>query len=97
MGYPETDEARRALVDHLLRQAHEQSINSAERSPFWREGPWRCEFYKSPGTERLKLFSGDRCVHEEIVQDTAGATLRAQELRRAVIQGAVGGIDALRK
>ena len=87
MGYPSTDQSRKELVDVLLRRAHEQSSNGAERQPFWREGSWRCEFYKSAGTDRLKLFSGARCVHEEIVKDAAGATERAQELRRAVRQG----------
>jgi hypothetical protein len=92
MGNPDPDEGRRALIDRLLRLAHEQSSRSAERSPFWREGAWRCEFYKSSG--RLKLFSGDRCVHEEIVQGTARATVRAQELRRAVMEGSISALDA---
>jgi hypothetical protein len=87
MGYPDDGEDRKTLVERLLRQVHEQSINSAERSPFWREGSWRCEFYRSPETGRLKVFSGDRCVHEESVQGQAVADARAQELRRAVIQG----------
>jgi len=87
MGYPDQEEDRKTLVDRLLRQAHEQSMNSAERSPFWREGPWRCEFYRNAETGRLKVFSGDRCVHEEPVQGQAVADARAQELRRAIIQG----------
>jgi hypothetical protein len=32
------------------------------------------------------VFSGDRCVHEELVQGKAGADVRAQELRRVVIR-----------
>jgi hypothetical protein len=91
MGHSETDESRKALIDGLLRQAHQQSLTSAERSPFWREGQWRCEFYRSPDTDRLKLFSGDRCVHEEMVQGAASADIRAQELRRAITQGGGGG------
>ena len=90
MGHPDTDESRKALIDLLLRQAHEQSLTSAERSPFWREGQWRCEFYRSQDTDRLKLFSGDRCVLEEPVQGPASADARAQELRRAITTG--GGV-----
>jgi hypothetical protein len=71
-------------VEGLLRLAHEQSLHGAERSPFWREGPWRCEFHHRPGDDRLKLFSGASCVHEERVQDRARADARAQELRREV-------------
>jgi hypothetical protein len=85
MGHnPEDD--RTALVERLLQKAHEQSVTSPERSPFWREGTWRCEFHRRPGTDRLKVFSGDRCVHEELVQGKAGADVRAQELRRVVIR-----------
>jgi hypothetical protein len=84
MAYPDSDEERRTLVDGLMRQAHEQSRHSAERSPFWREGTWRCEFHRQAGDARLKLFSGARCVHEEPVQDRARADVRAQELRTAV-------------
>jgi hypothetical protein len=79
----EPEERRRALEDRLLRQAHERGSTEAERSPFWREGRYRCEFHKRPGDERLKVFSGERCVHEEAVQGS-GADRRAQELRRAV-------------
>ena len=78
------DDERRTVVDGLLRLAHEQSQKSAERSPFWREGAWRCEFHRRPGDERLKLFSGPSCVHEEPVPDSARADARAQELRREV-------------
>jgi hypothetical protein len=81
-----SDEERRALVDTLLRLAHEQSSASAERSPFWREGPWRCEFHRQPGDQRLKIFKGDSCVHEETVHDKAAAAARAEELRCAVTQ-----------
>jgi hypothetical protein len=87
MGYPKSDEDRKVLVDRLLWQAHEQSLRGAERSPFWREGPWRCEFHRSAEAERLKLFSGDRCVYEEPVQGVAGAAVRSRELRRAVVHG----------
>jgi hypothetical protein len=92
MGNSDSDESRRALIDALLRRAHEQSQASAERSPFWREGQWRCEYYRTPGPDRLKLFSGDRCVLEEPVQGSASADQRAQELRRAVKQGGVAGV-----
>lgn len=86
MGNRSADEDRKALVEGLLWKAHEQSVTSPERSPFWREGPWRCEFHRSPGRDRLKVFSGDRCVHEELVQGKAGADVRAQELRRVVVR-----------
>jgi hypothetical protein len=94
MAYPNSDNERRTLVEGLLRQAHEQSRNSAERSPFWREGPWRCEFHRRPGDERLKLFSGASCVHEEPVQDPARADARAQELRREVRERQLGRNNA---
>jgi hypothetical protein len=89
MGISDPDEDRRALIEALLRRAHEQSRASAERSPFWREGQWRCEYYRTPGPDRLKLFSGERCVLEEPVQGGASADRRAQELRRAVKRGGV--------
>lgn len=85
------DEERKALVERLLWKAHEQSLTSPERSPFWRDGPWRCEFHRSPGKDRLKVFSGDRCVHEELVQGKAGADVRARELRRVVARRSAGG------
>src|SRR5687767_2865737 len=97
MGYPDSGEDGKTLVERLLRQLHEQSINCAERSPFWREGSWRCEYYRSPETGRLKVFSGDQCVHEEPVQGQAGAAIRAQELRRAVTQGGAGSGQPLLK
>jgi hypothetical protein len=95
MGDPKSDEDRKALVDRLLSQAHEQSVRGAERSPFWREGPWRCEFHRNSQTERLKLFSGERCVYEEPVQGVAGASVRSKELRRAVVQGDRAAIQGL--
>lgn len=80
------DRAREAMEDNLLRKIHQESQNAPERSPFWREGHWRCEFYAQDGDPRLKVFSGSRCVHEEPVQGRAGADVRSQELRRAVLQ-----------
>jgi hypothetical protein len=88
MGDPTSDEERKALVDRLMQKAYEQHRQSPERSPFWREGPFRCEFYTQPA-ERLKLFSGDRCVYEEAVQGTAGANRRSEELHRDVARGQV--------
>lgn len=73
------------MEDNLLRKIHQESRNSPERSPFWREGQWRCEFYARDGDARLKVFSGERCVHEEPVQGRARADARAQELRREVL------------
>ncbi len=93
MGTPESDQERRTLIDRLLRQAHEQSRRSAERSPFWREEEWRCEFHRQPGDERLKVFSGEQCVHEERVQDKTIADTRSQELRRVVLQSRRAGYD----
>ena len=81
---------REPSVDTLLRKIHQESRNSPERSPFWREGRWRCEFYAADGDARLKVFSGDRCVHEEPVQGRAGADTRAQELRQAVLEAPPG-------
>ncbi|MGH9370968.1 MAG: hypothetical protein ACRD15_05500 [Vicinamibacterales bacterium] len=91
MGESQSDQQRKTLIDRLLRQAHEHGSTSAERSPFWREGEWRCEFHKGPGDERLKVFSGERCVHEESVQGTEVAAKRSQELRRVVIQSQRAG------
>ncbi|MGH9309978.1 MAG: hypothetical protein ACRD1U_11430 [Vicinamibacterales bacterium] len=91
MGESHSEMDRKALIDRLLRQAHEQSRKSAERSPFWREGEWRCEFYKQPGDARLKVFSGEQCVHEERVQNHAAADRRSKELRRVVVQSRRAG------
>jgi hypothetical protein len=79
-----SDLERKTLIDALLKRLHEQSSTRAEPSPFWREGQWRCEFHRRDGDERLKVFSGDRCVHEESVQGRAVADRRAQELLRVV-------------
>jgi hypothetical protein len=95
MGDLKSDVERKALVDRLLSQAHEQSVRGAERAPFWREGVWRCEFHRSAEPERLKLFSGDRCVYEEAVQGAARADVRSKELRRAVVQGDRGRFQGL--
>lgn len=81
MGHPLADEERERLIDGLMRRAHEQSRCSPERSPFWREGKLRCEFHRQPGDERLKIFSGERCIHEEAVQSRSAADARARELR----------------
>ena len=91
MGNPESD--RRALEGTLLKKVHEQSSTSPERAPFWREGEWRCEFHKRPGDERLKVFSGANCVHEESVPSQAAADARARELRRVVMQSRRAGRD----
>jgi len=80
------------LAQALLQRAHEQSAESPERSPFWREGPWRCEYYRSGGPERLKVFSGDACVHEEPVQDQS-ADRRARELKRVFAESQRAGRD----
>lgn len=87
---------RSDLERTLLEKAHEQSAASPERSPFWREGPWRCEFHRKPGDERLKVFSGSRCVHEESVQNQAVAYRRAQELRRIAAQSRLAGLEDCR-
>jgi len=84
---PKSSDERKAMEDNLLRKVHQESRNSPERSPFWREGQWRCEFYARDGDTRLKVFSGERCVHEEPVQGRARADTRAQELRREVLEG----------
>lgn len=77
---------RTQLIASLLRKVHEQALDSPELSPFWREGPWRCEFHRGTGQDRLQVFRGDRCVHEEIVQGGARAQLRSHELRQVLMQ-----------
>jgi hypothetical protein len=86
MTPPECDRERQALVQSLLQKIHEQSRTAPERSPFWREGRWRCEFHRANGEERLKVFSGDRCVHEERVHGKTAADIRASELRRTYLR-----------
>jgi hypothetical protein len=78
------------LVQSLLQRVHEQSAEAPERSPFWREGQWRCEFYNSGQPARLKVFSGEACVHEESVQSRAVADDRARELKRVFLQSQRG-------
>lgn len=81
---------RTALIASLLRKVHEQSLDSPEPSPFWREGDWRCEFHRQAGQERLKVFRGDRCVHEEAVQGPARAHARCDELRQVLMHDDYG-------
>lgn len=81
-----TDDDRTELVASLLRKAHEESLESPERSPFWREGAWRCELHCQDGQERLKVFRGDRCVHEEIVEGQARARARCYALRDVLMR-----------
>lgn len=83
MAPNKVDEPRRTLVDSLLRKAHEQSADSPERTPFWREGRLRCEFHKHDGPPKLKVFSGDVCVHEEVVHGRAEE--RCSELRQTFV------------
>jgi hypothetical protein len=80
----------KTLAEALLLKAHEQSSQSPERSPFWREGPWRCEYHRSGPSPRLKVFSGDSCVHEEAVQNTA-ADRRSLELKRVLLESQRAG------
>jgi hypothetical protein len=80
------DDDRTRLVASLLRQAHEQGLEGPEPAPFWREGPWRCEFHRYGGQERLKVFRGERCVHEEIVQGETRARARSDELREVLMR-----------
>jgi hypothetical protein len=80
------DDDRTRLVASLLRRAHEQSLESPEPAPFWREGLWRCEFHRTGGQDRLKVFQGDRCVHEEIVEGQSGARARCDELRHVLMR-----------
>ena len=89
----EENEDRGTLAGALLRQARERGTTRAEREPFWREGRWRCEFHASGGDERLKVFSGERCVHEEPVQGRAAADERSRELRRVLVQSLRAGRD----
>jgi hypothetical protein len=94
MGDPDEDEQRARLVRSLLQRVHAQSGTGAERTPFWREGNWRCEFHNQPGGDPLlKVFRGASCVHEEPVQNATTAEVRARELRRLTIQSAHAGQD----
>ena len=94
MFHRHADDGRIDLARSLLRRAHNQSATTPERAPFWREGPWRCEFYRQPGHGRLKVYKGERCVHEEAVQSHTQATRRCDELRRLIAQRS-GQRDAL--
>jgi hypothetical protein len=80
-GRDDKDEVLAALT----RKVHEESLDSPEPSPFWREREWRCEFHRSGGQERLKVFRGQRCVHEEIVTGRARAEARCDELRQVLM------------
>jgi hypothetical protein len=90
MSPREPKEPRQALVTNLLKKAHEQSKQSPERAPFWREGRLRCEFYKVDGRPRLKVFAGEVCVHEELVQGKPTAEERSDELRREYVHRPTG-------
>jgi hypothetical protein len=79
------------LVENLLRKVHRQSLDGPARSPFWREGPWRCEYYESQGPARLKVFRGEACVHEEVVSNTETAPERCVELKRVFLESQRGG------
>ena len=79
------------LVENLLRTVHRQSLDGPARSPFWREGPWRCEFYESQSPARLKVFRGEACVHEEVVQNKETAPDRCVELKRVFLESQRGG------
>lgn len=90
MTPPDTDRDRENLVQNLIRQAHERGRTSAERSPFWREGSLRCELHKGQEADRLKVFDGERCVHEESVQGSDRADVRCRELRRTMLRAEPG-------
>ena len=76
-----TDIERQREIDELLRRAHKESLEGPERSPFWRDGAWRCELHLGDRRPRLKVFAGRTCVHEEPTVPGATATRRAHELR----------------
>jgi hypothetical protein len=92
MGNPDVNEQRSRLVRSLLERVHKQSETGAERSPFWREGSWRCEFHNHPDPQ-LKVFRGASCVHEERVQNAANAEARSRELRRLTLQSSGADTD----
>ena len=92
MGATDRERERRELIATLIRLAHEQSSASPEPAPFWREGPWRCEYHSTTEQPRLKVFSGERCVHEEPVPGKAAADARSRELRRTIPRR-FGGTD----
>ena len=81
------------LVENLLRQVHSHSSSEPSRSPFWREGPWRCEYHESTPPARLKVYKGEACVHEEVVQDSNTAPQRCIELKRVFLESQRGGRD----
>ena len=89
----ERKEAHQDLVRTLLRKMHEQSESSPEPSPFWRDGSWRCEYYKKGGSPRLKVFQGERCVYEEPIQGRSTPEDRSRELKRVYAQSVRGGED----
>jgi hypothetical protein len=91
MTPPDPELAQDPLVESLLRKVHEQSLQSPERSPFWRDGPWRCEFYGSQEPARLKVFRGDACVHEELLSGRGEADQRCRELKRVFLQSQRSG------
>ena len=81
------------LVENLLRQARRESADAPSRFPFWREGPWRCEYHESVQPARLKVFKGESCVHEEAVEDPDAAAERCTELKRVFLEGQQDGSD----
>jgi hypothetical protein len=85
MTPPNLDEPRETLEDSLLRKVHEQSAHSPEPTPFWRQGRWRCEFYKQDGPPRLKVFKGEECVHEEVVQARGAVEERCRALKQTFL------------
>ena len=87
------ENGRENLVNNLLRKVHEHSISGPERSPFWRDGRWRCEFHKNDGSPRLKVFQGEVCVHEETLQGRSTPEDRSNELKRVFAQSQRGGDD----
>jgi hypothetical protein len=85
-----TDLDKKTLAESLLMKVHEQSEEGPERSPFWREGRWRCEYYRTGGSARLKVFSGESCVHEEVVQGSS-ADRRSLELKKVFLESRRAG------
>ena len=84
-----TDAERQKLIADCLQRLHDhaRSADLPERSPFWREGEWRCELHRGTGVPRLKVFRGASCVHEEVT-DPSSADSRMHELKaRFVSEG----------
>ena len=85
MNHDSSDWQRQKQIDDLLGHLHQQSGKEPQRSPFWREGRWRCELHVDDSAATLKVFNRDTCVHEESIKPGQTAEERIRELKRRFV------------